>query len=150
MGADQEFRQGGNGVARVAGGLAGMTGAAVVATIVVCLSAAWALGEMRGTRHSLEQHPLQAPWFYGAFALLLLAAALTVVFSHSLVRLSIATAVLNAVLLPLVLGFLFWLARSELPAGLRLQGRYAVAVGILFLLTGGLGLYAGVTGALHG
>lgn len=127
-----------------------LSGGALVATIVVCLSAAWALGEMRGTRHSLAQHPLQAPWFYGAFALLLLAAALTVVLSHSLVRLSIATAVLNAVLLPLVLGFLFWLARSELPPGLRLQGRYAVAVGILFLLTGGLGLYAGVTGALHG
>lgn len=127
-----------------------LSGGALVATIVVCLSSAWALGELRGTHHSLEQHPLQAPWFYGAFALMLLAAALTVACSDSLVRLSIATAVLNAVLLPLVLGFLYVLARQQLPPSLRLRGGYAVVVGTLFLLTGGLALFAGVTGALGG
>jgi hypothetical protein len=64
------------------------------------------------------------------------------------VRLSIATGVLNAVLLPLVLVFLYRLARSELPAGLRLQGPYAVLVAALFILAGGLGLFAGLAGAL--
>ena len=39
----------------------GLSGGALVATIVVCLSAAWAMGEAMGVRHSLEQHPLDAP-----------------------------------------------------------------------------------------
>lgn len=141
------------GFARALGPLAGrllfalaLSGGALVATIVVCLSAAWALGELRGCHHALAQHPRQLPWFYGFFALMLVLAALLVACSHSLVRLSIATAVLNAVLLPLVLGFLFQLARRELPAALRLQGRYALLVGGLFVLTGALGLFAGIVG----
>lgn len=125
-----------------------LSGGALVATIVVCLSAAWALGELGGRHHALAEHPRQVPWFYAAFALMLLLAAVVVAISPSLVRLSIATAVLNAVLLPLVLGFLYWLARRELPPALRLQGPYAALVAVLFLLAGGLGLFAGFAGAL--
>jgi hypothetical protein len=33
----------------------GLSGGALVATIVVCLTAAWAIGEVTGVRHSLEQ-----------------------------------------------------------------------------------------------
>ncbi len=44
-----------------------LSGGALVATIVVCLTAAWAVGEVIGARHSLEQHPSEAPWFYAAF-----------------------------------------------------------------------------------
>lgn len=125
-----------------------LSGGALVATIVVCLSAAWALGELGGRHHALAEHPRAAPWFYAAFALMLLLAAAVVAISPSLVRLSIATGVLNALLLPLVLCFLYRLARSELPAGLRPQGPYAVLVAVLFVLAGGLGLFAGITGAL--
>ena len=50
----------------------------------------------------------------------------------NLVRLAIAVGVLNALLLPIVLGFLYWLARQELPEDLRLRGPYAAAVGIVF------------------
>jgi hypothetical protein len=34
-----------------------------VATIVVCLSAAWALGELGGRHHALAEHPRQRPGF---------------------------------------------------------------------------------------
>ena len=58
----------------------------------------------------------------------------------NLVELSVAAGVVNAVLLPIVLGFLYWLARTSLPQSLRLQGRYGVMVAIVFLLTGGVAL----------
>jgi Mn2+/Fe2+ NRAMP family transporter len=118
----------------------GLSGGALVATIVVCLSAAWAMGESMGVRHSLEQHPLDAPWFYGPFAALLIAGALLVGSGVNLIHLSIAVAVLNALLLPSVLLLLFLLARRK--------GFYALLVGAGLGLTAALGLYAGIIGSL--
>ncbi|SCK26139.1 NRAMP (natural resistance-associated macrophage protein) metal ion transporters [Vogesella sp. LIG4] len=123
-------------------------GGALVATIVVCLSVAWALGEVTGRHHSLELHPREAPWFYSAFGLMLLAGGVLVASGINLVRLSIATGVVNAVLLPVTLGFLFWLARHELPPQHRLRGGRAVVIGVIFMFAAGVGLYAGLAGAL--
>ena len=126
----------------------GLTGGALVATIVVCLTLAWAVGEVLGVRHSLEHHPRQAPWFYGALALMLIAGGLVVASGINLVALSVAAGVVNALLLPVVLGFLYWLARTSLPEGSRLRGAYGMAVAIAFLVTGGVALYSGLLGAL--
>jgi hypothetical protein len=54
----------------------------------------------------------------------------------------------NAVLLPLVLGCLYHLARTELPPGLRLRGFYARAVGATFVLTASVGFIAALVGSL--
>ena len=145
--ADALTRVLGRDVGRILFALA-LSGGALVATIVVCLSASWALGEVLGIRHALEKHPAEVPWFYITFALLLCAGGALVSSGVNLVRLSIATAVVNAVLLPVVLGVLYMLARRHLPAAHRLSGRYAWVVGCLFALTGALGLYSGVVGAL--
>lgn len=126
----------------------GLSGGALVAAIVVCLTAAWAFGEVLGRRHSLSESPAQAPWFYGAFTVVLTAGAVVVASGVNLVRLSVAAGVLNALLLPVVLWFLYRMARCELPADVRLRGAYAVAVAIVLALTAGLGLYAGVVGSL--
>lgn len=128
----------------------GMTGSAMVATIVVSLTAAWGIGEIMGFRRSLEDHPKEAPWFYGIYTLILILAAV-LVSSHiiNLVKLSVAIEVMNAILLPLVLGFLFILARFSLPSAYRLQGTYAWLVGIVLFVTSILGLFAGVVGSLH-
>jgi Mn2+/Fe2+ NRAMP family transporter len=126
----------------------GLTGSALVSTIVVCLTLSWSVGEVLGVRHSLEHRPSQAPWFYGALAAMLIAGGALVSSGVNLVELSVAAGVVNAVLLPIVLGFLYWLARTSLPQSLRLQGRYGVMVAIVFLLTGGVALYAGLVGAL--
>jgi Mn2+/Fe2+ NRAMP family transporter len=126
----------------------GLSGGALVATIVVCLTAAWAIGESTGFRHSLEHHPFEAPWFYSAFAVILVAGGLLVASGVNLVRLSIATGVVNALLLPVVLGFLYLLAVKALPKPHRLKGRYAKIVALMFLVTAGLGLYAGIFGAM--
>lgn len=125
-----------------------LSGGALVATIVVCLSACWALGEVIGVHHSLEHHPFEAPWFYAAFGVMLVAGGVLVSSGVNLVQLSIATGVVNAVLLPVVLGFLYYLARSALPDAYRLKGHYSHFVALLFLFTAALGLYAGITGAL--
>lgn len=126
----------------------GLSGGALVATIVVCLTACWAMGEAVGVRHSLEQHPLDAPWFYGPFAALLIAGALLAGSGVNLIHLSIAVGVANALLLPLVFLLLFLLARRVPPEDHRLKGFYALVVGTGLALTAALSLYAGITGSL--
>lgn len=126
----------------------GMIGAALVATIVVTLTAARTLGEVLGFEHSLARSVHEAPWFYGTYALTLALGGALVASGVDLVRLSIGVQVMNALLLPLVLGLLFLLARRALPPPHRLQGPYAALVGAALALSAGLGLYAGIAGAL--
>ncbi|MCX7122047.1 MAG: divalent metal cation transporter [Gammaproteobacteria bacterium] len=124
----------------------GMMGAALIAAIVVSLTAAWALGEVTGYKRSLEHHPKEAPWFYATYIFILIIAAVIVASGVNLVNLSVAVNVMNALLLPIVLGFLFLLARKALPEQHRLKGFYAWFVGIVLLITASFGLYAGLVG----
>jgi Mn2+/Fe2+ NRAMP family transporter len=122
----------------------GISGAALVATIVVSLTAAWGVGEVAGYRRSLADHPLQAPWFYGIFAACLIAGGVLVASAVNLVQLSVAVEVINALLLPIVLGFLFLLARRTLPEEHRLRGGYAWIAGMVMALTAGFGIFSGI------
>ena len=126
----------------------GLTGSALTATIVVCLTLAWSVGEALGASRSLDHSPAQAPWFYGAMAAMLGGGGALVASGADLVRLSIAAGVANAVLLPVVLGFLFFLARRALPEPLRLRGAYAAVTGFAFLTVGGVGLGSAIAGWL--
>ena len=63
----------------------------------------------------------------------------------NLVSLSVGVQVMNAMLLPIVLGFLYLLAR-RLPAPYRLQGAYAAVVGVVIAGAVAFGLYSGVLG----
>jgi Mn2+/Fe2+ NRAMP family transporter len=127
----------------------GMMGAALVATIVVSLTAAWGVGEVLGFRRSLEDHPREAPWFYGIYTLVLvLGAGLVTSNFINLVNLSVGVEVMNTMLLPIVLGFLYLLARRALPENIRLRGWYAVVVAIVLLITSTVGLVAGILGML--
>jgi len=132
-------------VGRLVFGL-GTIGAALVAAIVVSLAAAWGFGEVAGYRHSLEHHPLEAPWFYGVYILAVAGAALFVDAVPDLVALNIGVQVMNALMLPLVLGFLIQLAFKALPPAQRLQGPYAWIVVGVALLTAALGVYSGLSG----
>src|SRR6202140_829556 len=123
----------------------GLSGAAVVATIVVTLTAARTLREVLGTKHSLEHEPHEAPWFYGIYTVTLIAGALIVVSGVNLVSLSVGVQVMNALLLPIVLGFLYLLAR-RLPQPYRLQGAYAVLVAIVIAASIICGVYSGISG----
>lgn len=127
----------------------GMTGAALVATIVVSLTAAWGLGEVLGFRRSLQDHPKDAPWFYGIYtAVLVLGGILIASDKINLVNLSVGVEVMNALLLPIVLGFLYALACKVLPSEYRLKGTYAIVVGIILFITAAFGVFAGIWGSL--
>ncbi|MGO9133328.1 MAG: NRAMP family divalent metal transporter [Methylovirgula sp.] len=126
---------------------AGLMGSALVATVVVSLASAWAIGEATGLRHSLEHHPKEAPWFYASFVALLVVGGAYVSSGVNLVGLTIAIGVLNAVLLPVVLVFLFLLARSELPPSLRPSGATGLATAFVLTATSAVALYTGLVGA---
>ncbi|MHB1870513.1 MAG: NRAMP family divalent metal transporter [Steroidobacteraceae bacterium] len=125
----------------------GTIGAALVAAIVASLASAWGFGEVTGYRHSLEHRPLDAPWFYGIYSLAVIGGAVVVDLAPNLVELNIGVEVMNALMLPLVLGFLVALAFRALPPERRLRGVYAWVVVGVALITAGLGVYGGITGA---
>lgn len=125
----------------------GVLGAGMVAAIVVSLAFAWGLGEVTGYRRSLEMHPLEARWFYGVYALCVVAGALVVAVWPDLVALSVGVQVMNAFLLPMVLGFLIALAVKALPAAHRLSGWYLWVVIVVAALTCSLGVFGGLSGA---
>jgi Mn2+/Fe2+ NRAMP family transporter len=123
----------------------GMTGSALVAAIVVTLTIARTLGELLGIKHSLEHAPREAPWFYAIYTVSLAGGGLLVASGANLVAISVGVQVMNALLLPIVLGFLYLLAR-RLPGPYRLHGGYSVAVAVVIALTAGFGVYAALTG----
>jgi len=123
----------------------GMVGASLVAAIVVSLATAWGLGEVSGYKRSLEHQPDKAPWFYIVYTAMLLIGGGMVVSGVNLVNLSVAVQVMNAALLPIVLGFLYLLALKALPKQHRLQGGYSVVVGMVVAITSTLGMYAAAT-----
>jgi Mn2+/Fe2+ NRAMP family transporter len=125
---------------------AGVLGAAMVAAIVSSLALAWGIGEVAGYQRSLEYRPLNAGWFYGVYALCVVGSAAVVWQVDDLVWLNIAAQVLNAFLMPLVLGFLIALAMTMLPQAHRLRGWHLWAVGGAYVAICAIGLFGGVGG----
>lgn len=128
----------------------GMLGASLVATIVVLLTAAWSIGEVTGIKHSLQDDPKEAPWFYGIFTVTLIAGSILISTNVPLISLNIAIEVMNALLLPIALGFLFMLAYKILPEPYRLKGWYAIFVGVVLTLTSAFGVISGLWGIIAG
>lgn len=125
----------------------GLCGAALLASIVVSLAAAWSVAEVAGSSRSLDQRPRQAPLFYALYAGMIGLGAALVLSAHSLVWLAVRVEILNALLLPLALGFLVLLALRVLPrehapnrAHRFALGAAAGSVITIALLWAGLGL----------
>ena len=125
----------------------GVLGAGMVAAIVASLAFAWGMGEVTGYRRSLELHPLEARWCYGVYARCVVSGALIVAVWPDLVSLNVAVQVMNAFMLPLVLGFLIALAVKALPRAHRLQGVYLWIVVAVATITCALGVFGGLSGA---
>ncbi|HEY2132986.1 MAG TPA: divalent metal cation transporter [Acetobacteraceae bacterium] len=135
----------GEQVGRVVFGL-GVLGAGLVAAIVSSLALAWGLGEVAGYRRSLEYHPFKARWFYAVYAVCVVGGALLVAVAPDLVSLNLGVQVMNALLLPLVLGFLVRLAMVALPPAHRLRGWYLWVVVAVCVVTCILGVVGGLGG----
>lgn len=122
----------------------GMVGAATVAALVVCLAGAWGVSEVLGWRHSLNDSPRQAAGFYVMAAVGICTGAGLVLAAPNLVTLSVDIEVLNACLLPVVLGFLLVLERSALPPAMRMRGTRRVVTYALSAAVILVGMYAGL------
>jgi len=126
----------------------GVLGASMVAAIVSSLALAWGIGEVAGYRRSLEFRPTQAPGFYLVYVAAVVGSAALVGFVRDLVWLNIGSQVVNALMLPLVVGFLIALATQTLPVAQKLRGTYLWVLVVLAALTSVLGIYGGVSGLL--
>jgi Mn2+/Fe2+ NRAMP family transporter len=123
---------------------AGVLGASLVAAIVSSLALAWGVGEVAGYRRSLEYRPFKARWFYGVYAACVIGSCAVVWLASNLVWLNIAAQVLNAFLMPLVIGFLVALAIKALPEPYRLRGWYlGLIVGVCALVSA-VGVFGGL------
>ncbi len=100
----------------------GMVGASLVAALVVTLAGAWGISEVLGWRHSLNDTPRRAVGFYGLAVAGVVIGGGAVLVAPNLVNLSVDIEVLNACLLPIVLGFLLALERRALPPAMRMRG----------------------------
>jgi Mn2+/Fe2+ NRAMP family transporter len=121
---------------------AGILGAALVAALVSSLAGAWGLAEIFGWKHTLNERPSRrTAGFYLAYAFAHVAGAALVLASADLVSLAVDAEVMNALLLPVVLGFLLALERRALPAQSRMRGARKWTAWGLCLVTMAFGLY---------
>ena len=79
---------------------------------------------MTGHRGSLDARPTRARGFYGVYAAAVAASACIVWIQPDLVSVNVAAQVVNALLLPFVVGPLICLAVVALPRSQRLRGPY--------------------------
>ena len=126
---------------------AGVLGAGMVAAIVATLALAWGVGEVAGYRRSLNLRPTQARAFYGLYATAVTGCAVLVGVWPNLVSLNVGVQIMNALLLPLVLGFLIALSIRALPPAVRLRGWYLWVVVVVVGVTTVLGVFGGFSGA---
>jgi len=120
----------------------GMLGAALVAAIVASLAGAWGLSEVFGWRHTLNERPNRATAkFYITYALTHIIGAVLVLASVDLVNLAIDVEVMNALLLPIVLGLLLALEARALPEQWRMRGLHKYITWALCLVVMAFGLY---------
>jgi Mn2+/Fe2+ NRAMP family transporter len=117
-------------------------GAALVAALVASLAGAWGISEVFGWSHTLNEPPdRNTAKFYITYCSAHVLGAVIVLCSLNLVHLVIDVEVMNAILLPVVLGFLLVLEARALPAEHRMRGtRRVIATGLCFVVMG-FGLY---------
>lgn len=120
----------------------GMLGAALLAAIVASLAGAWGLSEVFGWRHTLNERPSRATAkFYITYGLAHVIGAVLVLASVDLVNLAVDVEVMNALLLPIVLGLLLALEARALPEEWRMRGLHKYLARVLCLVVMAFGLY---------
>jgi Mn2+/Fe2+ NRAMP family transporter len=121
---------------------AAILGGALVAAIVVSLAGSWGISEVLGWKHSLnERINRKNAKFYLVYGLAHVLGAILVLASVNLVKLAVDVEVMNALLLPIVLGFLLVLERKALPPEHRMRGAHRATCTTLCLIVIGFGLY---------
>ena len=127
-----------------------MLGASLAAAIVASLALSWGVAEVLGPhrRAKSRAHPrlFDSPWFDGLFVACLFGAAALAGFFDDLVELNIAAQLANALLFPLIVGFLVVLASKTLAAPYRLHGARLLATVVVATMVAAVGLAGAVVG----
>ena len=124
---------------------AGLIGAAMLGAFVVSLATAWAFGEAFQWRCSLNYKCHEAKRFYGLYAFIVaLAAGIVLIPNLPLVKITLYVEAFNALVLPIVLGFLLVMANDKKILGDRRNSLVGnvIAIGISVVCVG-LGLWYG-------
>jgi Mn2+/Fe2+ NRAMP family transporter len=125
---------------------ASIMGGALVAALVVSLAGSWGLSEVLGWKHSLnERLTKENAKFYVTYTLAHVVGAVLVLASVDLVRLAVDVEVMNAILLPIVLGMLLALEARALPSNYRMRGVHRWAVTTVAMIIMVFGLYTVVS-----
>jgi NRAMP (natural resistance-associated macrophage protein)-like metal ion transporter len=120
---------------------AGITSAALIGSIVVSMAAAWGVGDLIGMKTSFNRSVKEAPAFYITYGLGIVAAGVFVLLGFHLVEVTILVEIVNALMLPLILGFLFLLAFRVLPPHMRLTKWHKGLLGLIYVLISLLGIF---------
>lgn len=110
-------------------------GGSLCASFVVALAGTWALCEALSLEDTfaLEQTPTEAPFFYGSFACVVLFGVVVLLSGINVVKLNVMVELLDGILMPVAVGFLYLLATSKtLPEQIRVKGLYKWVLGIVF------------------
>ncbi|WP_249419535.1 NRAMP family divalent metal transporter [Apilactobacillus waqarii] len=117
-------------------------GGALVAAIVIVLAGTWGMTEVLDWKHSLNERINRSNLgFYSMYSLVLIVSALLVLFNEDLVSIAITVEVINALMVPIVLGFLLMLETKALPDRYKMKGIYKKIVIILSLIVMVFGIY---------
>merc|ERR1719454_1054671 len=123
---------------------AGLLGSSLLAALVVSLGVAWNLTEISGS--DTTEEATGSPYFRAFFVSTVLLGALVVSSQWvGMVKLNILIQVMNGVLMPIVVGIVFYLAVRPgiLPEEHRVKGVHAIFVAMLIALcTVGAGISA--------
>ncbi len=112
---------------------AGLLGASMIGALVVSLATAWAFGEAFRWPCSLNHSCLEAKRFYGIYAAgVLIAAGVVLLPNLPLVKITVYVMAFNALVLPVVLGFLLVMANDKRILGARTNSLLGnvVAIGL--------------------
>ena len=102
----------------------GLFDAGFLGALCISLSTSWAVGEVFGWSHSLNQKVKEAPWFYGIYFLMLLTSGLVVLIPGApLVTITMFVQVVAVTLLPSSLVFLILLLNDKSVMGDRVNTR---------------------------
>jgi Mn2+/Fe2+ NRAMP family transporter len=123
----------------------GMLGASFTAALVVSIAGAYGVGEAFRFNHSLNHRFRDAKLFYLIYTLAHVGGALIVLLNlDKLIDIDVDVEVMNAMLLPIVLGFLLVLEAKVLPEQWRMQGVYKYVVWLLAGVVMAFGLFMAV------
>lgn len=118
----------------------GISGAALIAAIVVSLAASWGFGELFDRPCSLNNTWKEAPLFYSFYCGALIVGGIIVLSGIPLIPLTLGVEVLNTLLLPIVLGFLIALGWKVLPENYKLKIWEKIILICIYIIVCGLGV----------